>query len=331
MKSFAGSLLGVLFLAAVASAEPNISGSFTIRPSSPLTLFGSLLPGVMGHRESAALVEIRALNNSLRVPPDENGQSDNTANPLLQTSYVGSGLWSTTPTGDFAISLDKSVRTNKLYSTYFARVYNTPSPSTATYYFDSDIFRCVADNINMTTNLTFREAKSIKPNPDSDHDGLTDAEEIAGTWASPTDPFDPDTDGDGIDDGTEVAYGLDPTRPLEIVLTSTPATSPASIVPLTQDWMVEWPASTNPYVLYTLEMVQDLLDIQEGEFPSAAAAQRVVRSKKDIQATRTNWSELVTEWMATNDIGFFRVRQDLQPLPEENEAPDSDPDDDGGE
>ncbi len=46
----------------------------------------------------------------------------------------------------------------------------------------------------------------LAPDPDTDHDGLTDVEEAA----LGTDPLKPDTDGDGLMDGWEVQYGLNP-------------------------------------------------------------------------------------------------------------------------
>jgi len=46
----------------------------------------------------------------------------------------------------------------------------------------------------------------LAPDPDPDHDGLTNAEEIA----LGTDPLKADTDGDGLLDGWEVKYGLNP-------------------------------------------------------------------------------------------------------------------------
>jgi len=42
---------------------------------------------------------------------------------------------------------------------------------------------------------------------DSDHDGLSDYDEI---FIFPTDPHNPDTDGDGYSDGDEVKHGYDP-------------------------------------------------------------------------------------------------------------------------
>lgn len=42
---------------------------------------------------------------------------------------------------------------------------------------------------------------------DTDHDGLTDSEEV---MTYNTDPLNPDTDGDGVNDGVEVAIGSDP-------------------------------------------------------------------------------------------------------------------------
>lgn len=296
----------------VASASDFLGAHF-IRPAEPLSLYGQLLRGLMGTSEGAARVEILSASGDNSLP--------------LQVSHVGAGIYSSTDTGDFDIILKSSILSERL----FVRVYDTDDPSTAHYYFESDPFQ-FDDGITHSRKLVFREPKSILPadQTDSDGDGLTDIEETSGALGYVTDPFKADTDGDGINDDVELVYGLDPTKPLEVVLTSTPATSPASVVPLTQDWMVEWAASTNPYVLYTLEMVQDLLDIQEGEFPSAAAAQRVVRSKKNIRASQTNWSELVTEWMKTNSIGFFRVRQELQPLPDSEENA-SDDDGEGGE
>ena len=284
--------------AGVASAS-DFRGAHFIRPAEPLSLFGQLLPGLMGSSEGAARVEVLSADGDTTLP--------------LQVSHVGAGIYSSTATGDFDVILDSSILSERL----FARVYDTDDPSTAHYYFESDPFQ-FDDDITHTRKLVFREPKSILPadQTDSDGDGLTDLEETSGELGFVTDPFKADSDGDGIDDGVEVVYNLDPTKPLEVVLTSAPATSPASVVPLTQDWLVGWPASTNPYVHYTLEMVQNLLDIQEGDFPSAAAAQRVVRSKENIRATQTNWSELVTEWMKTNSVGFFRVRQTLDPLPD---------------
>ncbi len=59
---------------------------------------------------------------------------------------------------------------------------------------------------------------SVFANPDSDGDGLTDAEEAA----LGTDPNDPDTDGGTVDDGTEVANGTDPLDPSDDVAPADP-------------------------------------------------------------------------------------------------------------
>jgi len=52
---------------------------------------------------------------------------------------------------------------------------------------------------------------------DSDHDGLTDAQEDRNlnmiVDPGETDPHNPDTDGDGVPDGIEVGYGSDPLTP----------------------------------------------------------------------------------------------------------------------
>ncbi len=65
--------------------------------------------------------------------------------------------------------------------------------------------------------------------PDSDSDGLTDAEEVS----HGTDPLDVDSDGDGFSDGAEVEAGSDPTDPLSPGPTPTP--TPPSLGLLTGD------------------------------------------------------------------------------------------------
>ena len=57
------------------------------------------------------------------------------------------------------------------------------------------------------TNLQEYNAGTDPTRPDSDDDGLTDAEELL-TYG--TDPLSMDTDGDGIEDYAEVTFGLDP-------------------------------------------------------------------------------------------------------------------------
>ena len=49
--------------------------------------------------------------------------------------------------------------------------------------------------------------------PDSDDDGLSDGDEVNGTFGYVTDPTDRDTDGDGYGDGNEISAGTDPTDP----------------------------------------------------------------------------------------------------------------------
>ncbi len=60
--------------------------------------------------------------------------------------------------------------------------------------------------------------------PDSDTDGLTDAEEVS----HGTDPLNVDSDGDGFSDGAEVEAGSDPTDPLSPGPTPAPTSAPTS-------------------------------------------------------------------------------------------------------
>lgn len=321
MKKVVGSLLCLLVAAPVAFSDPPpIYGAHIVRPTEPLTLFGQPLPGVIGQSLGAARVEIRTFSNTSQIKPlDENGASDETANPLLQVSHMGVGILSSAPTGKFNVVLDSNILTNHM----FVRVYNTDDPSTATYYFDSEPFQLQLDNITLSRRVSFSSQKTIAPPDappmDSDGDGISDEDEYNGYYGFQTDPFNPDTDGDGINDDVEIVYGLDPTSRLEIVLSSTNAVSPASIDAGTLDWLVGWHASTNPYVSYTLDMVQDIFDFSTNRFPAALEAQRA--RSRDVTPTNTDWAENVTDWMKTNRTGFFRVRQDLLPLPELDDDP----------
>jgi len=57
------------------------------------------------------------------------------------------------------------------------------------------------------TNQTEAENGTLTPNPDTDGDGLVDADELLLYGTSPASP---DTDGDGVDDGAEIAAGTNP-------------------------------------------------------------------------------------------------------------------------
>lgn len=303
MKKVIVSLLCLFLALSGAFAAPLICGAHIVCPDEPLSIYGYPLPGLMGQTVGSARVEIWDADN-----PD--------SSEPLQVSHVGAGILSSAPTGDFNIVLKPSALTKKLK----VRVYDTDDPATANYRFDSEDFTLQIDNITLARKISFPDGpKSLQPidKTDSDGDGLTDIEETTGFWGYFTDPFKADSDGDGIDDKLEVLYGLDPTSQLEIVLSTTNAVTPASIAAGTLDWLVAWPASTNPYVRYTLDMVQDIKDFPTNRFPAALEARRALTT--NVTPTRTNWSEIVTEWMKTNSTGFFRVRQELLPLPEPEE------------
>ncbi|MBI5095724.1 MAG: hypothetical protein HZB26_25230 [Candidatus Hydrogenedentes bacterium] len=67
---------------------------------------------------------------------------------------------------------------------------------------------CTLAGTNNPATLTI-----VDDDPDSDADGITDADEVAGTLGYVTNPINADTDGDGVDDLIEIQGGADPTNP----------------------------------------------------------------------------------------------------------------------
>ncbi|MEI6605113.1 MAG: hypothetical protein WCP35_07375, partial [Verrucomicrobiota bacterium] len=77
---------------------------------------------------------------------------------------------------------------------------------------------------------------------DSDHDGLTNAEEAL----QHTDPFNPDTDGDGMPDAWEIKWGLDPLNPAD-ALTDTDGDLLSNLA--------EYKAGTTPTGIYQVDVL----------------------------------------------------------------------------
>ncbi|MBN1795604.1 MAG: hypothetical protein JW804_02930 [Sedimentisphaerales bacterium] len=75
-------------------------------------------------------------------------------------------------------------------------------------YDGNDSFEFIAYDGEYESNIA---KVSITVRPDSDDDGLSDYDEINGTYGYITDPYDPNTDGDTMPDGWEINNSLNPT------------------------------------------------------------------------------------------------------------------------
>lgn len=316
-------------LSAGCFAVSALGQSIVIRPSysviapEPLKVFensSKCLPGRGGPGDDplAARVEIRAVKYGPAgiVPLSADKKSDETANPLVKVSRIGAGVVGSPQPGRFSVDIPKEARMNVVtnnatadnYRGFFARVYDAPTVDESNYYIDSQL---AFYNPSVSyTNLVF--AKSMTPigggaDLDTDGDGLTDQEEaVIGT-----DYTKADTDGDGVDDFWETAFGLDPLNPPTISAMTANRDEPTidAILPDDSAWHVEWPASTNPGVRYTLEFVQDVGDW--GEEVAEGEESPVKEYAITNAITQTNWAHDVTPWMSEWTRGFIRLRQEL--------------------
>lgn len=289
-----------------------------------LVCLGRLLEGAQGpaYNPDAPLVELRGVgvgNDRVIVPLGVGGVSDEVRNPLFDTTSIGTGRlpkhgFSYDPVSHVPEVVAKTMMINSNNPTYgglFFRVYNQSTVAASTYYADSDII--TFDSSKTSGEVHFSQGMKSIPTQsgdpvDSDNDGLSDEEELA----LGTDPLNPDTNGNGLLDSVDVAYGIDPIHPLIIELASEMVPGISSALPEGKTWTASWPVSTNSAVRYVLEFVPDLMDIQEGEFPHPAAAQRVLltKSASDIRID-SNWHEVVDDWVRGNLIGFMRVRMEI--------------------
>lgn len=333
MKKMLISLFSIVLAATLASTAladdgPHFNSSFTAENGEPLpqlTCNGKLLTNPVKPEfcEQAALVELYAIvgNNEIE-PPSSNGEPPLIYNRLITNACVGYG---STDDGRVSVTVPPEASTNCVaynpnvspmtgYKSFFLRAYDKPTRAASHYYIDSEEFVYTWANTDTytSTNVAFKGNAKLIPfpgtTPDSDGDGISDAEEAE----YGTDPNNADTDGDGIDDAQEIAYGLDPLNPIVVTLATRPNPNVSSTSPDSTQWIASWPVSTNPNVGYKLLFATNLMDVDPTVPASAPAAARV-RAVKWSEAssaralTDTNWSEVVNDWVTNNPAGFMYV------------------------
>lgn len=316
---------GMALVAAVASGQwsPTFRSSYPVEAPEPIRIFeGSdmRLPGRGGPGPDprAARVEIRAVRYGRTGKVEPLADDSDAINPLVATTRIGAGVMGAQP-GRFSVCLPRWALTNAApealtttnkFRGFFARVYDGPTVAESSYYIDSDEVAYSPEQ--MYTNLTFRGVmKSIshEDDIDTDDDGLIDRLELE----YGTSYRNPDSDGDGILDGVEVAYGLDPKSPLSITAISSDANDPSvSAVPgiVDSEWHVQFPASTNPDVVYKLQLVYDVDD-----FAKIGTDGFEDYDEKDVPTpiTQNIWAGDITDWVKQLGLqrGFLRLKLEL--------------------
>lgn len=169
---------------------------------------GKPFAGTFTYPQAASLVEIRSTDSDLAYPPSTNGLSS-PMNPLVTNGIGYMGLNAVgTNSGFFC----------KVYpfrlpqgTKIFARVFNAPSATSATFYADSKVV-AVPPSYESSLSLEFLDARPLNAN-DSDNDGLNDSWE---SYFGIDDRQTPDYDMDGSSDLNEMLAGTSPDDPSSI-------------------------------------------------------------------------------------------------------------------
>lgn len=260
---------------------------------------GRNLPGNWERPDIASRVEIRSVGTGIVAPDPQTGESDEAANPLVASSFIGENVPGPN-LGKFSHTFsDRAV----LAGGAFARVYDNYASQGAVYYWDSQVIQDVPTNqwqVTPSLDVIFGERQVIDTvnypgDPDTDGDGIPDAMEME----MGLDPGVADTDGDGYDDLFEVLNGLylqpsDPDPSLTIALTREVAPEGNPQLPAILSW------DTIP--VPAMEYVVQFRPIWEDEEAFSNIWSGVYTDKRielDVQ-----------EWLddPSFERGFFRVR-----------------------
>lgn len=286
-----GLFLCVMIGLAAGAAQAQVVPPLYVGNQTPITnALGRNLAGEDGSPDSASRVEIRQTTGAgVVLPPDPATGEGNPANPLVQVSYIGHDLIGAN-TGLFSETFTNRLPTN---TTYFARVFDAPTPGAALYYANSAPFASPpSSEANVDVVFGPLQLVSGEEDIDTDGDGIPDAMESEVLRTSPTDR---DTDGDGYGDYFEAVYrdylnAREPDEPLSVQI-NPPAV--AGVDPYTVSW---WTIPV-PGMQYRLEYTDALL------VPEAFV------EVWSGTATATNVDVDVDELVRTNSFikGFFRV------------------------
>lgn len=261
---------------------------------------GRNLPGNWERPDIASRVEIRSVGTGIVAPDPQTGESDEAANPLVASSFIGENVPGPN-LGKFSHTFsDRAV----LAGGAFARVYDHRVIEDATYYWDSQVIQDVPENeweVVRSLDVIFGARQVIDTvnypgDPDTDGDGIPDAMEIA-EFGTNKDLV--DTDGDGYDDLFEVLYGqylqpmdADPSLTIELTREVAPEGSPPEPTFLSWDTI---PVPDMEYVVQFRPIWEDeeaFTNIWSGVYTDK-------RIELDVQ-----------EWLddPSFERGFFRVR-----------------------